>query len=106
MKNKDSPYTYFPDGNLGQRKEHVYQHILPAEEGGLDRKSVLKAMDEYAEIYYTHKCLEAIRRAPLYYIGKNGKMKRISTPYSRWKNRVKIGFQYRWLQVKYWWKSI
>lgn len=98
--------AYFTEEDLGQWKEKIYHRNLPAEDGGLDRKSVLKAMDEYAEIYYMHKCLEAFNEAPMYYIGLNGKMKRISTPFSRWRNRVKIAIQYRWLQVKYWWKSI
>lgn len=91
---------YFPEGKLGERKYEIFQSIEGTGDGGLDRKSVLSAMDQYAEIYHTHKCFESWQRMPTYFITASGKKKRINSPWIRRWNIIKNCFLYNGLRFK------
>jgi hypothetical protein len=59
---------YFPIGKLGEKKRIIYNAIQSiGSDGGLERKSVLNAMDAYAQEYQLEKAIEAFENTPMQY---------------------------------------
>lgn len=71
--------VYFPDGKLGEKKRIIYQAIEEiGTDGGLERKSVLNAMDTYAVEYNLEKTIEAFNNTPMEYYSARKKAKEIA----------------------------